>query len=359
MTERTLFLSLGRNGGCVRYATEVADAWVAGPVDVVTSCYSTERQPRSTYARVRTYRRRWEFALRTLLVYPVLLAWLFVQLLRNRYAALYIPYFHHWEWGAILLFACFRKKVVYTVHDGVQHSGEEERVGAMIARASIERATEIVCLSRYVAEVVRERYRPRAGLHVIPHGVFRLPGVTSVRKHSTRPNVLFLGRVFPYKGVELLVEAVTGMERSEYGELVIAGKWGYPVSVQARDGLRIDDRWLSEHEIVAYLNASHILVLPYVEATQSGVVTHGIDAALPMVCTDVGGLAEQVGDRGAVFVAPNAGAIREGIRRLTRNSAEYDAIHRCLLEKRSALSWTEIARDIAQVLGPHTSRAQV
>lgn len=349
--ERVLIVSLGRNGGCVRYATEIVEAWSGPPFDLLISSTATERPPKVASIAMATYRSGLEFVWATLARFPALFLRVASALLRGRYRSLYLPYFHHWDLPLILLFRLARKQVVFTVHDAAPHHGDENPITWWLAKLSIRQSTDLVFLTQHVELAARRRFRTAARTHVIPHGVFHLPGLAPVRQPSSRPVILFLGRILPYKGVEQLAEAVRGMDRSEYDRLIIAGRVGYPLSLDKFDGLEIHDRWLDEAEIVKLLNEAHVLAIPYQEATQSGVVTHGIDAGLPMVCTRVGGLTEQVSENEVVFVDPDPASIRAGLRRLTRDRSLYQSIRARLLEKRASLSWDGVAREIGAVLG--------
>lgn len=345
-----MVLSLGRNGGCVRYASAILDEWHGPRTHNVVSSFTTEQPPRRVHQKLATYRSVPEFVLRTLFAYPWFVARVFWGLIRGRYAALYLPYSHHWETLIILLFRAFGKRVVYTVHDGIEHAGEKTTVGAILWKIGMRSATDLIFLTQHVATEVTGRLTLLGRVHVIPHGVFRLPGVVTTRHHSNRPNILFLGRISRYKGVELLCEAVRGLNREEFGRLVVAGSPSYDLAVAPFDGLTIERRWLSETDIIQHLNDAHILVLPYVEATQSGVVAHAIDACLPVVATRVGGLPEQFEDGEAVFVDPDPGSIREGLRRLCRDPELYSSIQTRLEHKRAAASWATIAEQVAAVV---------
>lgn len=69
------------------------------------------------------------------------------------------------------------------------------------------------------------------------------------------------------------------------------------------------------------------MVLPYVEASQSGVVEAAFAAALPSVVTPVGGLAEQIenGVTGLVAGAVDATALADAIERLVTDPELYEA----------------------------------
>jgi glycosyltransferase involved in cell wall biosynthesis len=76
--------------------------------------------------------------------------------------------------------------------------------------------------------------------------------------------------------------------------LTIAGE-GHVVS---RDISRIQhlDRWLSDSEVLSLITNSDVVVLPYLEASQSGIIPVALSSNRPIVITPVGGLIEQIED---------------------------------------------------------------
>jgi glycosyltransferase involved in cell wall biosynthesis len=58
--------------------------------------------------------------------------------------------------------------------------------------------------------------------------------------------------------------------------------------------VQLINKWLSEEEIAAIFNQANIVVLPYIAASQSGVVPIAASFALPVIATRVGGIPEQI-----------------------------------------------------------------
>ncbi|MBX6744599.1 MAG: glycosyltransferase, partial [Acetobacteraceae bacterium] len=83
-------------------------------------------------------------------------------------------------------------------------------------------------------------------------------------------------------------------------------------------GVRVESRWVAEAEIPALIAAADALVLPYREASQSGVVSLAHAMGVPVVATPVGGLREQVADgvNGVLAAAPEPEALAAAMARL-------------------------------------------
>ncbi len=120
---------------------------------------------------------------------------------------------------------------------------------------------------------------------------------------------MFFGRVSEYKGVESLLEVVSSLSSELYSELLIVGRSQYKVDYSLfkhdKSKLVIVDEFVSESAIKEYFDQSSILVLPYIEVTQSGVLMLGISSLTPMVISDCGGLKEQLDDGEAIFYQNN------------------------------------------------------
>ncbi|MBE7211393.1 MAG: glycosyltransferase, partial [Gluconacetobacter diazotrophicus] len=85
----------------------------------------------------------------------------------------------------------------------------------------------------------------------------------------------------------------------------------------ALPSVRVENRWVPEGEIGALIAWSDALVLPYREASQSGVAAAAIAARRWVVATRVGGLVEQFrGETSAILCQPDAASLRDALLRL-------------------------------------------
>lgn len=345
--KKVLILSLGRNNALPGYAKSIYSHLNQEDFDVMLS-----RQTLTPYAgknkiEIDTYSNGKEFSLRTLVYLP----WVFFSLvprMYKEYNVLYLPYMHFWDLPFILFFKLLGRPVILTVHDGVLHKGEDGFFARVQNRMELRMADELIFLTNYVKEAVYGLYRFKKPFYVVPHGLIGEDFIKPVNRTAPGKTLLFLGRISPYKGVELLIETVAGMEN--VSRLIIAGKSIYNIQYLQNPRIEVHDKYLSEEEIAQYIAAADVLVLPYLEASQSGVIALGITAAIPMVCTNVGGFHEQLGPNEAVFVNPDKASLKEGISTLLNNNTLYQDIVRRLEAKRQTLSWAVIAKQVAEII---------
>ncbi len=348
-SQKVLILSLGRYGGCVRYATEIIDAMTIDYEVYVSSC-STEKVPKN-HKKIPTYTSNLQFAISLLTVFPFLWLKILFGLLRGRYSAIYFPYKHYWNLFFLWLFKLFGKKTIMTVHDGILHEGEESRFQQWLINQCIKHTDELIFLTDFVRKNVSQKIDFKANTTVIPHGIFTDYVHTQIRTLTHKPRLLFLGRIGKYKGVEMLIEATNQTLQDSYESLTIAGKALYDLKFE-NDNPKIIllNKWLDNNEVIRLLKESDILILPYKEASQSGVIPMGIAATIPMVCTQVGGLPEQLKEDEAVFVEPNVEALKNGIEQLICDSDLYENLSQKMLKKQTELGWENIAKQIEKVI---------
>jgi glycosyltransferase involved in cell wall biosynthesis len=170
----------------------------------------------------------------------------------------------------------------------------------------------------------RDRLRNELGLaadkvRVIPHGAFdyltRLereqPIDPAVGDLDGRKVVLSFGLIRPHKGVDLLVEAFAATP--EDAVLLIVGRPMMPIEplrsrtreLGIEDRVRFVPRFVADEEIPAYFRRADLVVLPYREVEQSGVLFTALAFSSPLLVTDVGGFSE-VAEQGAARLVPPA-----------------------------------------------------
>ncbi len=164
---------------------------------------------------------------------------------------------------------------------------------------------------------------------------------------------LFFGYVRHYKGLDILLEAWrTVRERRPGAVLVVAGEAyedsaPYLALAAAAGGgpaVQMRLRYAPDDEVEALFKAADVVVLPYRSATQSGVTHVAYALGVPVIITDVGGLAETVqhGETGLVTPPEDPAALADALSHyFARGMA---AVMRTNVERlRRAHSWDALA----------------
>ena len=227
-----------------------------------------------------------------------------------------------------------RRPLAFTVHYPLPTSS----AARARERSLLARMDAVIAHSEDGAAGLRELGVPADRVHRIPHGAFEhlthqpeqrpLPGELA---EVEGPVVLFFGLVRPYKGVDLLLEAfrelagaelwIVGMPRMDLAPL-------RRLAERCRGTVRFVDRFITDPEIPAYFRRADLVVLPYREIEQSGVLYTALAFGKPIVASAVGGFTE-VGERdGAVrLVQPgDAGALGAALSELLADPAERERL---------------------------------
>jgi glycosyltransferase involved in cell wall biosynthesis len=139
-------------------------------------------------------------------------------------------------------------------------------------------------------------------------------------------NILFFGTIRPYKGLEDLVPAFESLaSMDERCWLTVVGEtwedWTQPIELieasKHRDRITLVNHYVSDAEASRWFAGADVVALPYRRSSASGPLHLTMDAGLPVVVTDVGGLGEATrGYAGAVLVpAADPDSLREGLRK--------------------------------------------
>jgi glycosyltransferase involved in cell wall biosynthesis len=210
------------------------------------------------------------------------------------------------------------RPLVITAHDVLPR---EPRPGQRAAQRRLyERADAVVVHSEHGrARLVGELGIPPEKVHAIPHGAFAhltagdrpLPAQLAAVQ---RPVVLFFGLLRPYKGIDVLLEAWRGIDGAE---LWIAGMPRMdvaPLRAAAPASVRWIPRFVADAELAALFRRADLVVLPYREIDQSGVLFTALAFGAPLVLSDVGGFGEVAAHGAAELVPPgDPAALRERI----------------------------------------------
>jgi glycosyltransferase involved in cell wall biosynthesis len=204
---------------------------------------------------------------------------------------------------------------VVVVHDADAHPGDAVPLLMTLQRQLTRRADAVVPLSQHVAARLQEQQLVDAArLFVVPHPPFRFgPMPPPPRAHGGVPRLLCFGRLLPYKGLDLLASAMRqlGARREWVLRVVGSGPESADLnSLRALPGVTVENRWVPEDEVGALFAWADVLVLPYKEASQSGVAPAAIAAGRVVVSTRVGGLVEQLGNKQlATLCEPDAASL--------------------------------------------------
>lgn len=261
-----------------------------------------------------------------------------------------------------------KTRLVLTIHNIYPHNMSDERKKAYNARfrkASSLFDALIVHTKISKEDVIREFGFRAEKVHVCCHGVFEPKGVTissEYRKDGKLHILQFGGQSF-YKGTDLLVDAVCGLddERKKRIETHIVGG----VSQSFFDELKKKDvdsviTWkayfLSDEELYQEINATDLIVLPYRAISQSGVLLLSIYFGKLIICSDLPSFKETMQgedgnslDNDLFFKNEDADSLRNLIVRYIDGKVDEEAVRKRVNHIKSLNSWQSAAKATIKV----------
>lgn len=254
-----------------------------------------------------------------------------------------------------------RYPLVVTVHDVTFHLGDREsrKIPSFVYKFVMRHADQVIVHGKKLKELVTKRYKKfTSNIHVIPHGEFSFykKFIRRIVKEEDHL-ILFFGRIWEYKGLEYLIEAEPLIsEKVPTGKIVIAGKGEdfrkYREKMVHKEKFIIYNEFISNEMVAELFQNASVVVLPYVEGSQSGIVPIAYAFKKPVVVTDVGGIPEVVDDGETGYIVPprNTKKLAEAIIDLLKNKEKRKRMGENAFRKtQEELSWDSIARKTIEV----------
>ncbi len=218
----------------------------------------------------------------------------------------------------VLLFRATGRKLALVVHNILPHDRHTPQM-----RRVYRRIYRIPSRLLVHTQVTRERLMLEFGIRpdkilLVPHGLNeavarRTEDVACAKRRlgldADRPAALFFGHVSPFKGIDLLLDALDHMP---HVQLIVAGRchtdeFGQRMrrrlsQLSAAGRIRWFDGYVDDDTTADVYSAAELVVLPYRHIDQSGVLMQALALGVPVAATRTGGFLEVVDPGNGVFI---------------------------------------------------------
>ena len=314
-------LYLGRTGAGPTYSIEYVKALLQKDVSIyaivsscaenidewraLSKCYGTNK---FLFREIYTYSSSKEFICKSLNLnnYFVLIKTI------KRYApdCIVSTMVHPWH---NVIFFLLRKNIkrIKIIHDVRPHRGEDNVLFRILNYLDIHISDYWIVLTQKARDQLVELGINNANVCVIPHANFACYAKNEIKPaNKVFYRMAFIGRINKYKGLDVLLEAFRNVRLQIPNlRLRIAGNGDctayQPIFDELADSLDLDIRWIPDNEISNKLYDIDFVVLPYTEATQSGVIPLAYAFGKTVIATNVGGLSEQVPENVGILIQAN------------------------------------------------------
>lgn len=238
------------------------------------------------------------------------------------------PYFAPCFWSICKLLR--REKILFVCHNVFPH--ERFPLDRLLTKWTLGCGRYFITQSKMDARDLLS-VKHDAVYRVTPHptyGMFCKQGMSMQKAREqlqidqVQRVLLFFGFVRKYKGLQYLLEAMKLLKERDFKvQLWVVGDFGedkeeYVEQIRAfeiGDQVQMVEGYVPDDEVEKYFAASDLVVLPYLSATQSGIVQIAFGFEKPVLVTEVGGLPDVVtnGKTGYVVEPRSAETIAEAI----------------------------------------------
>lgn len=272
----------------------------------------------------------------------------------------------HSQVGGILdlLILPFLRKypLVATFHDPKLHVGEPHyhRLNFIMYWDRKYSNQIIVHGEKLKQQMIKEYNISNEKVHAIPIGEHEVAPFKKYERKDIKEDgnlILFFGRIYAYKGLEYLIKAEPMITKEvPDAKIVIAGAGEkfkkYEEMMINRDNFIVHNYRIPYKEGAELFQRCSVVVLPYIDASQSGVIPTAYGFKKPVVVTDVGSIPEIVDDGVTGFIVPprNPEVLAEAIVKLLKDEDLRKSMGENAYKKlKTDLSWDTIAEKTIEV----------
>lgn len=277
---------------------------------------------------------------------------------RERYDAVHL---NGYRGSQMFLYGMLKRSVgkVWTIHDPILHSGEDKWQTRLAYHSYRFLKAHFILHNRQQRPEFMERYGVSANrCHFVPFGPLEIFKVFENGQQIEQEDhtILFWGRISPYKGVEYLQQAaIEASKQVPDLKVIVAGKPNYPLDTQELENnpvFEFINGFVPNAQLVRLIRRSALVVCPYTDATQSGVLMTAYAFGKPVLASAVGGMPEVVEDgvTGRLVPPKNVAALAGAMVDMLRNN-KLPAMSKQVeqLTESGRFSWEKIATDSIEV----------
>jgi glycosyltransferase involved in cell wall biosynthesis len=255
-------------------------------------------------------------------------------------------------------------KILFICDNVIPH---EKRVGDKAFTRFAFRAVDAFIVQSAAVERDLNSFWPGSRYALIPHPVYEIFGASLPKDEAKaalgvtdKRVILFFGYIRRYKGLHILLDAMPAILKSVKLKLLVVGEFyddeqkyrSQIAAMNIQENVLVHSAYVANEEVGKYFSAADIVVLPYVSATQSGIVQIAYQFDKPVIATDVGGLSEVVvNDRTGFIVKPESPeAVAEAAVRFYQDERESGFV-RNVQEEKKKYSWENMVQAIEKLTG--------
>lgn len=243
--------------------------------------------------------------------------------------------------------------IVVTYHDAVPHPGEGSFFSRYVFQFVALLSDSIIVHGNQIKKVFTSHYLVNSKkvfvLKLGRHEIDLFKKFESPYVKEEDNTVLFFGRIKDYKGLDYLINSEPYVRKAVPNmKFLIAGKGELKQSIKNKN-IQLENRYIGYEEGAQLFQRCSVIVTPYIEASQSGIVPVAYGFCKPIVSTDVGSLNEIIDHEKTGLIIPprNSYKLAEALIRLLKDQNLRHKLGLAGFKKlNNELSWNVIKKDL-------------
>ncbi len=212
-----------------------------------------------------------------------------------------------------MLFKLMGKTCVYTVHDVLPHD-RSNLLNKLLFKGVYKLQNKLIAHTAYIKSRLIKEFSIKSGkIAIIKHGVYNINETPEITTHTARKELglndsdfvmLFYGAIARYKGLDLLFDTFNMLENDMPNtiKLLIAGKvrpdykeeFDDLINGMSSPNIRYFSGYQDDIMTEKFFKSANLTVLPYSEASQSGVLFLSYAFGVPVIAPDIGGFPDDI-----------------------------------------------------------------
>ncbi|MBL0739315.1 glycosyltransferase family 4 protein [Flavobacterium sp. GN10] len=246
------------------------------------------------------------------------------------------------------------KKIV-TIHD---INSFDKRANNLIEKICFKYIDGIIVHNESSLKSLNSKFNLSIPKAIIPHGNY-LPFIDRLNdkafKHSNKFSLLFFGQIKKVKGLDILLKAISILKKNNCQvELTIAGKaWKDDLekykqmitNLELEDIVVSDFRYIPDNEVGTFYEKADLIILPYRDIYQSGVLLLALSYGKPVLCSDLDPFKEIIihNENGFLFKSENPQDLAQKIQEIVSDKTNLTRVkNNTKLLIRDKYSWIKI-----------------
>jgi len=268
----------------------------------------------------------------------------------------HFPFYNNATMGLPPLFSLMGYQVIANIHDPVRKTGLRPRFWRERQIFDSKFMDRVLVHGESTANKAKSAGLPSDKIQKIPHGLYTHFADGEINDQGDE--VLFFGTIRPDKGFKKIPKIVDCIQRELEVTVRVAGSlgadnWGKDILEELRTipNVVVDEEYIPNDEVQSYFERAAVVVLPYREATTSGVLLTSYTFNTPVVTTDVGDLGQMVRKDSSGLVSEKNSSediANEVVKLLSDDRLRNEKVNN-IKDNKSRYKWSSISKELFEI----------